>query len=93
MEGKNNDLQKRWMAIIYFPRFILGDCNFFNNFFIKLGNCIDFYLKNGGDFYFDFFKESAYSLSKAVPGGSVLGSGLWIKAWLQQRKEKSEPSE
>lgn len=62
-------------------------------FLLSLGIALIFYLKNGGDFYFDFFKESAYSLSKAVPGGSVLGSGLWIKAWLQQRKEKSEPSE
>ena len=47
-----------------------------------------FYLKNSNDFYFDFFNESIYSLSKAVPGGSVLGVGIWIKARLQARKDQ-----
>ncbi|WP_143806255.1 hypothetical protein [Pantoea latae] len=62
-------------------------------FLLSLSIAFIFFLKNGNGFYFDFLKESSYSLSKAVPGGSILGSGLWVKAWLQQRKEKREPSE
>jgi len=59
-------------------------------FLLSLSIAFIFFLKNGNGFYFDFFKESIYSLSKAVPGGIILGSGLWVKAWLQQRKEKRE---
>jgi hypothetical protein len=57
-------------------------------FLLSLGVAFIFYLKNGSEFYFDFFKESTYSLSKAIPGGSILGSGIWIKAKLQERKDK-----
>ncbi|MBS0856857.1 MULTISPECIES: hypothetical protein [unclassified Tatumella] len=61
-------------------------------FLLSLGIAFIFYLGNDSGFYFDFFKEATYSLSKAVPGGSILGSGLWIKVWLQERKDKKSLS-
>ncbi|WP_455813864.1 hypothetical protein [Pseudomonas graminis] len=65
-----------WMVAIFLIIFLLS-----------LGIAFVFYLKNGNEFYFDFFKESTYSLSKAIPGGSILGVGIWIKARLQERKD------
>lgn len=62
-------------------------------FLLNLGIAFVFYLKNGNELYFDFFKESTYSLSKAIPGGSILGVGIWIKAWLQARKDKKDLTE
>lgn len=61
-----------WMVAIFLIVFLLS-----------LGVAFIFYLKNGNEFYFDFFEESTYSLSKAIPGGSILGAGIWIKVWLQ----------
>ncbi|WP_071889331.1 hypothetical protein [Serratia rubidaea] len=57
-------------------------------FLLSLGIEFIFYLKNDNEFNFDFFKESTYALSKAIPGGSILGVGIWIKAWFQERKDK-----
>lgn len=68
-----------WMAAIFLIVFLLS-----------LGIALIFYFKNGNDFHFDFFKESIYSLSKAIPGGGILGFGIWIKAKLQDRKDKKE---
>lgn len=62
-------------------------------FLLSLGIALIFHWKNGSELYFDFFKESTYSLSKAIPGGSILGSGLWIKARLQERKRKRESTD
>ena len=55
-------------------------------FLLSLGIAFIFYLKDGNEFYFDFFKKSAYCLNKAIPGGSILGCGIWIKAKLQERE-------
>lgn len=59
-------------------------------FLFTLGIAIFFYLRVGNEFYFDFFKELKYSLRKAVPGGSILGIGIWIKAWLEERENKNQ---
>ncbi len=61
---------------------------FFIVFLLSLGIAFIFYVKDSSGFYFNFIKESIYSLSKAVPGGSILGSGIWIKSWLQEKKDK-----
>nr|WP_024964877.1 hypothetical protein [Pantoea sp. IMH] len=65
-----------WMVAIFLIVFLLS-----------FGIALIFHLKNGNEFYFDFFKESTYSLSKAIPGGGILGGGIWIKAKLQERKD------
>ena len=66
-----------WVAAIFLIIFLLS-----------LSIALIFYLKNGNEFYFDFLQESIYALRKAIPGGIILGSGLWIKARLQERKDK-----
>ncbi|MTD28996.1 hypothetical protein [Erwinia sorbitola] len=70
-----------WMVTIFLVIFLLS-----------LSIALIFYLKNGDDLYFDFLQESIYALRKALPGGIILGSGLWIKSWLQARKDKKEPT-
>lgn len=87
MEEKNDEVQKSWFPIVCFSYILLDGGDLLNSFLLSLGVAFVFYLKNGNGFYFDFFKESIYSLSKAIPGGSILGSGLWIKARLQARKD------
>lgn len=70
-----------WMVAIFLIIFLLN-----------LSIALIFYLKNGNEFYFDFLQESIYALRKAIPGGIILGSGLWIKARLQERKDKKSPA-
>lgn len=70
-----------WMVAIFLIIFLLS-----------LSIALIFYLKNGNEFYFDFLQESIYALRKAIPGGIILGSGLWIKARLQERKDKKSPA-
>ncbi|MFU9138220.1 hypothetical protein [Erwinia tasmaniensis] len=70
-----------WMAAIFLIIFLLS-----------LSIAFIFYFKNGNEFYFDFLQESIYALRKAIPGGIILGSGLWIKARLQERKDKKSPA-
>lgn len=62
-------------------------------FLLSLSIALIFSLKNDNDFYFNLLKESVYALRKAIPGGIILGVGLWIKAWLQARKDKKELTE
>lgn len=69
-----------WMVAIFVITFLLS-----------LGIAYIFYLKDGNEFYFDFFKKSIYCLNKAIPGGSILGGGIWIKAKLQERKVIKTP--
>ncbi|MFP1741049.1 hypothetical protein [Lonsdalea quercina] len=61
-------------------------------FLLSLSIALIFYLKNGNEFYFNFLQESIYALRKAIPGGIILASGLWIKARLQERKDKKSPA-
>lgn len=87
MVGMNDEIQKGWFSVVYFPHRLLDGCDFFNSFLLSFGIALIFHLKNGNEFYFDFFKESTYSLSKAIPGGGILEGGIWIKAKLQERKD------
>lgn len=64
-----------WIMAIFFIILLVG-----------LGVALLFYLKSGNAFYFDWIKESVYSMRKAVPGGGVLGAGIWIKSKLQEKK-------
>lgn len=66
-----------WMSAIFLIIFLLS-----------LSISLIFYLKTGNDFYFNFLQESIYALRKSIPGGIILGSGLWIKVRLQERKDK-----
>lgn len=61
-------------------------------FLSSLSIALIFHLKNGNEFYFDLLQESIYTLRKAIPSGVILGTGLWIKAWLQERKDKKSPA-
>lgn len=60
--------------------------------FIGLSVSLIFYLKNGNVFHFDWIKESVYAIEKAVPGGGVLGAGIWIKAKIEENKRKKNAS-
>ena len=66
-----------WVAAIFFIIFLLS-----------LSVALIFYLRNGNEFYFHFLQESVYALRRAIPGGLILGSGLWLKSWLLERKNK-----
>ncbi len=53
---------------------------------IGLGVALIFYLKSNNSFYFDWIEESIYAIKKSVPGGGILGVGIWIKAKLEDKK-------
>jgi len=65
-----------WIAAIFIIIFVIG-----------IGVAFIFYLKTDNSFYFDWINESIYALNRAVPGGGVLGIGIWIKARLQEKKD------
>lgn len=41
-------------------------------------------------FYFDWKEAFFDAFRKGIVGGSILGFGIWIKAKLQERKNKKE---
>lgn len=52
-----------------------------------LGRLIVFFKANL--LFFDWGKDIFYSLKVSASAGTLAGIGIWIKAWLQVRKDKS----
>lgn len=57
-------------------------------FFAVLGVAIFFFLTNGNVLNFDWLAQGISAVRKGVSAGAVLGIGIWIKARLQERKDK-----
>lgn len=51
-----------------------------------LGRLIVFFKANV--LFFDWGKDIFYSLKVSASAGTLAGIGIWIKAWLQVRKDK-----
>ncbi|MCX8959588.1 hypothetical protein EHW65_20820 [Erwinia psidii] len=42
--------------------------------------------------FFDWGKDIFYSLKVSASAGTLAGIGIWIKAWLLERKDKEDPT-
>ena len=81
------DITLFFLLVIYcfiaFVLIVMGGC--------LLGRLLA-YIKTGL-LFMDWIKDIKYSLRVGLPTGVLTGAGIWIKAKLQARKDKSNPTE
>lgn len=74
--------------------FLILYCSFLLSnvlFICQLSVSTVFYMIDGS-FLFSWKNALYLALKKGCIAGSLLGAGLWIKAWLQERKNKKNLS-